>query len=175
MAIPHPPDQPRPEPCELIPAEQDLFAAPGVARVRIMGINALGVLHRRQGDLVSLLARGGALDVLLLDPRSAAFSRRRDSKETRSGRVTNRPPREMGVSMAILRNILNILLHEHRLDLDTLAQHYRVRLHDQTPTAARSGGRTIWAGCSALSSVTPTAEPSSSAAISIPTRRPGTW
>lgn len=134
--MPHPPDQLGLESCELIPAEQDLLAAPGVARVRIMGINALGILHRCQGDLVALLARGGALDVLLLDRRSAAFSRRRDSEEKRSGRVSNRLLREMEASMAILRDILNILLNEHGFDLDTLAQRYRVRLYDQMPTAA---------------------------------------
>jgi len=51
-------------------AEQELLGRPGIERVRILGINALGILHRHAADLTEILRGGGTLEVLLLDPES---------------------------------------------------------------------------------------------------------
>ena len=111
-------------------AEQDLFWQPDVRRVRIMGINALGLLHRHASDLLAVLLNGGAVQVLLVDPQSAEFRRRRDAEEKRRGRVSNRLQTEMEASIAILRDILNLLLHEHDRDIGTLADQFQTRLYD---------------------------------------------
>ncbi len=70
---------------EEVEAERELFQRP-LQRLRIMGINALGVLHRHRADLLAILRQGGSVDVLLLDPNGEAFRKQRDSEEKRNGR-----------------------------------------------------------------------------------------
>ncbi len=129
-----PPDDAGERPVDILKAEQELFARRDVWRVRIMGINALGILHRHQGELLAILQGGGSVDVLLLDHHSDAFRERRDTEEMRHGRVANRLLKEMEASMAILRDILNILLHEYKRDIGALGQRFQVRFCDRTPT-----------------------------------------
>ena len=58
---------------DTVEAEQFLFDLPGVLHVNILGINALGLVHGHQGELMAILRRGGSVDVLLLDPETEAF------------------------------------------------------------------------------------------------------
>ena len=46
-------------------AEQFLFDLPGVRHVNIFGINALGLVHGHQGELMAILRRSGSVDVFL--------------------------------------------------------------------------------------------------------------
>ncbi|MFQ6018619.1 MAG: hypothetical protein ACE5KF_10530 [Kiloniellaceae bacterium] len=115
---------------DTIQAEQELFAGPEVFRVRILGINALGILHRHAADLITVLRTGGTVDVLLLDPQSAQFRKRRDAEEKRKGKVSNRLLTEMEASIAILRDVLNRMLHEYEYDIETLKDRFQIRLYD---------------------------------------------
>ena len=112
-------------------AEQELFGQTDIWRVRIWGINALGLLHRRSADLITILRNGGMVEVLLLDPESAEFRKRRDAEEKRKGKVSNRLLTEMEASIAILRDVLNLMLHEHEHDIDTLKNQFQIRLSDR--------------------------------------------
>ena len=111
-------------------AEQELFGQPRIWRLRILGVNALGLLHRHAADLITVLRAGGRVDVLLLDPESAEFRKRRDAEEKRKGMVSNRLVTEMEASIAILRDVLNVMLHEHEYDIETLANRFQIRLYD---------------------------------------------
>ena len=102
-----------------------------IRRVRILGINALGLLHRHAADLVGILRRGGTVDVLLLDPESDQFRERRDAEEKRGGKVSNRILAEMEASIAILRDILNQMLHGHAYDIASLRDRFRIRLYER--------------------------------------------
>ncbi len=64
---------------DTVEAERELFQKVGLQRLRIMGINALGILHRHRADLLAILRQGGSVDVLLLDPNGEAFCKQRDS------------------------------------------------------------------------------------------------
>ena len=116
---------------DTVEAERELFQKVGLKRIRIMGINALGVLHRHRADLLAILRRGGSVDVLLLDPNGEAFRKQRDSEEKRNGRVSNRLLKEMEASLAILRDILLILLDESEEDIEAIGQRFRIRLYDR--------------------------------------------
>lgn len=102
-----------------------------IRRVRILGINALGLLHRHSSDLVAVLRRGGTVDVLLLDPESDQFRARRDAEEKRGGKISNRILAEMEASIAILRDILNQMLHGHAYDIASLRDRFRIRLYER--------------------------------------------
>ena len=114
---------------DTIEAERELFHRSDIWRVRILGINALGLLHRHASELIGVLKNGGTVEVLLLDPETAEFRKRRDAEEKRGGMVSNRLEAEMGASNAILRDILNRLLHEFGHDIETLGERFRFRLH----------------------------------------------
>ena len=116
---------------DTVEAERELFQQVGLQRVCIMGINALGVLHRHRADLLAILRQGGSVDVLLLDPNGEAFREQRDSEEKRGGRVSNRLLKEMEASLAILRDILHILLDESEEDIKAIGQRFRIRLYDR--------------------------------------------
>ena len=116
---------------DTVEAERELFQQVGLQRLRIMGINALGVLHRHRADLLAILRQGGTVDVLLLDPNGEAFREQRDSEEKRNGRVSNRLLKEMEASLAILRDILHILLYESEEDIEAIGQRFRIRLYDR--------------------------------------------
>ena len=116
---------------DTVEAERELFQKVGLKRLRIMGINAIGVLHRHRADLLAILRQGGSVDVLLLDPNGEAFCKQRDSEEKRNGRVSNRLLKEMEASLAILRDILHILLDESDEDIEAIGQRFRVRLYDR--------------------------------------------
>ena len=131
---------------DTIEAERGLFRHSGIWRVRILGINALGLLHRHASDLIEVLRNGGTVEVLLLDPETAKFRKRRDAEEKRGGMVSDRLEAEMGASTAMLRDILNLLLHEHGHDIETLEERFRIRLHggkSKTPLlfVETTGGR----------------------------------
>lgn len=112
-------------------AEQELLGRPGIERVRILGINALGILHRHAADLTEILRGGGILEVLLLDPESDEFRQCRDRQEKSKGKVSNRIAAEMEASIATLRDILNHLLHRHNVDAEDLAARFNIRFHDR--------------------------------------------
>ncbi len=113
-----------------VEAEREIFQQIGLRRVRIMGINALGVLHRHRANLLAILRQGGSVDVLLLDSNGKAFRRQRALEEKRNGRVSNRLLKEMETSLAILRDILHILLDESEQDIEAIGQRFRIRLYD---------------------------------------------
>ncbi len=115
---------------DTLQAEQELFGQLGVFRVRILGINALGLLHRHAADLIMVLRTGGTVQVLLLDPESAQFRKRRDAEEKRKGKISNRLLMEMEASIAILRDILNRMLHEYEYDIEILTNRFQIRLYD---------------------------------------------
>lgn len=112
-------------------AEQFLFDLPCVRHVNIFGINALGLVHGHQGELMAILRRSGSVDVLLLDPETEAFRDQCDREENRNGRIANRLLKKMEAAEAILRDILNTLLHEQDGGLSELSR--RFRLHDHRP------------------------------------------
>ena len=116
---------------DTVEAERELFQQAGLQRLRIMGINALGVLHRHRAGLLAILRQGGSVDVLLLDPNGEAFRKQRDSEEKRNGRVSNRLLKEMEASLAILRDILHILLDRSEADIEEIGQRFRIRLYDR--------------------------------------------
>ena len=115
---------------DTVEAEREIFQQIGLRRLRIMGVNALGVLHRHRLDLLAILRQGGSVDVLLLDPNGKAFPRRPDLEAKRDGRVPNRLLKEMEASLAILRDILHILLDESEEDIAAIGQRFRIRLYD---------------------------------------------
>lgn len=112
-------------------AEEELLGRPGIERVRILGINALGILHRHAADLTEILRGGGTLEVLLLDPESEEFRQRRDREEKNAGKVSNRIAAEMEASIATLRDILNHLLHRYNVDIGDLSARFSIRFHDR--------------------------------------------
>lgn len=114
-----------------VQAEREALHQDDIRRVSILGINALGLLHRHAADLVAILRRGGTVDVLLLDPESTQFRERRDAEEKRGGKVSNRILAEMEASIAILRDILNQMLHGHAFDIASLRDRFRIRLYAQ--------------------------------------------
>lgn len=62
----------------------------GITRVRILGINGLGVLHKYRRDLAGALRRKGTIvEILLLNPDSEAFLARSELEETAPGESTN--------------------------------------------------------------------------------------
>ena len=113
-----------------IEAESDLFALPDIRRVRILGVNALGILHAYGERLLAILQNEGIVEVLLLSLRSAEFIRRRDQEEIWNGRISNRLEAEMEASKAILRDNLNMLLQQHEHDIETLEKRFQIRLYD---------------------------------------------
>lgn len=114
-----------------VQAEQEALRQDDIRRVRILGINALGLLHRHSADLVALLRRGGTVEVLLLDPESDQFRKRRDAEEKRGGKISNRILAEMEASIAILRDILNQMLHGHAYDIASLRDRFRICLYER--------------------------------------------
>ena len=104
--------------------------------MNIFGINALGLVHSHQGELTAILRRGGSVDVLLLDPETEAFRDQCDREENRNGRIANRLLKEMEAAEAILRDILNALLHEQDGSLSELSRRFRLRLYDHRPEMA---------------------------------------
>ena len=112
-----------------IEVELELFAQPDIWRVRILGINALGLLHAHEARLLSILRNGGTVEVLLLNPESAEFRKRRNLEEKRKGRVSNRLLAEMEASVAILQDMLNLLLNQHEHDIETLKDRFQVRYY----------------------------------------------
>ncbi len=115
-------------------AEQELLGQPDIERVRILGINALGILHRHAVDLTEILRGGGTLEVLLLNPESDEFRRCRDRQEKSGGKVSNRIAAEMEASVATLRDIFNHLLHKYNVDVEDLAARFSIRFHDRRIT-----------------------------------------
>jgi hypothetical protein len=117
-------------------AEQFLFDLPGVQHVNIFGINALGLVHGHQGELMAILRRSGSIDILLLDPETEAFRDQCDREENHNGRIANRLLKEMEATEAILRDILNALIPDQDGGLSELSRRFRLRLHDHRPKMA---------------------------------------
>ena len=97
-----------------------------ITRVRILGINALGVLHKYRRDLVGVLLREQAVvQILLLNPDSGIFLDRRNLEETapqqstarHSQFVSGRIRAEWEASRAVLRDIVNQLVNQHSKDI----------------------------------------------------------
>lgn len=83
-----------------------VFAEAGIRRIRMLGVNSLGVLHKYRKDLGELLVGQHPihLEVLLLDPRSPAFETRRDCEES-GATIPNRMYKEWETALAILSDI----------------------------------------------------------------------
>ena len=115
---------------DAIEAERELFDAADIRSVRILGINALGIIHRHAADLLAVVAGGGTVQILMLDPESDEFRKHRDAQEKQGGKVSDRLLSELETSIAILRDILNHLLHANGLDMNALAERFQIRLFD---------------------------------------------
>ena len=122
---------------------QFLLATPKVERVRILGINALGLLHEHRSNLVRIIdpKEGGSVEILLLkgallaQDASQAFQARVAEEEGkikgREGRIANRIQAEWEASIAILADILNRLLEKH--EMTDLQQRFQIRFHKEYP------------------------------------------
>lgn len=123
---------------------QFLLGQPRVHRVRILGINALAVLHRHRADLQRIISEGGYVDLLLLKGKLAglegkikdaeaceAFQSRVNGEEGKSGRIANRIQSELDASIAILRDIVHQLLKNG--NLEDIQNKLRIRFHNENP------------------------------------------
>ncbi|MDP6804701.1 MAG: hypothetical protein QF902_05130 [Rhodospirillales bacterium] len=119
-----------------IEAERELFDATDIRSVRILGINALGIIHRHAADLLAVVAGGGTVQILMLNPESGEFRKHRDAQENRGGKVSDRLLSELEASMAILRDIFNHLIHAYGFDVDSLAERFQIRLSDDRADTA---------------------------------------
>lgn len=121
-----------------------LLSQPRVHRVRILGINALAVLHGHRADLQRIISEGGYVDVLLLKGKlpglegkikdaeaCEAFQCRVNDEEGTSGRVANRIQTELDASIAILRDIVHQLLNNG--NLEDIQNKLRIRFHKEDP------------------------------------------
>lgn len=121
-----------------------LLSQPRVHRVRILGINALAVLHGHRSDLQRIIRDRGHVDVLLLKGKlpglegkikdaeaCEAFQSRVNGEEGKSGRVANRIQSELDASIAILRDIVHQLLMTHTLT--DIQNRLRIRFHNEDP------------------------------------------
>lgn len=115
---------PRLQPSRL---HQIVFAEAGIKRIRMLGINSLGVLHKYRKDLEELMVGQFRLEVLLLDPRSPAFETRRDGEES-GDTISNRMYEEWETALAILSEIASYsrksIGYEEKLE---------IRIHAQKP------------------------------------------
>ena len=121
-----------------------LLGQPEVHIVRILGINALAVLHGHRADLQRIISEGGYVDVLLLKGKlpglagkvedaeaCEAFQSRVNGEEGKSGRVANRIQSELDASIAILRDIVHQLLMTHTLE--DIQNKLKIRFHKEHP------------------------------------------
>lgn len=113
-----------------------------ITRVRILGLNGLGVLHKYRRDFVELLRRGDTrVEILLLDPDSDAFLDRRNLEESapkksttgHSQFVSGRILDEWKASVAVLRDIVNQLVNQHSMDINELSALLQIKKHRQEP------------------------------------------
>jgi len=113
-----------------------------ITRVRILGLNALGVLHKYRRDFVELLRRKDTrVEILLLDPDSDAFLDRRNLEETapqepttgQSQFVSGRILDEWKASLAVLRDIVNQLVNQHSMDIKELSKRLKIKKHSLKP------------------------------------------
>ena len=113
-----------------------------ITRVRILGINALGVLHKYRRDLVGVLLREQAVvQILLLNPDSDIFLDRRNLEETapqqstarHSQFVSGRIRAEWEASRAVLRDIVNQLVNQHSKDIKELSARLQIKKHRYEP------------------------------------------
>lgn len=87
----------------------------GIERIRMLGINSLGVLHKYREHLIELLTRKRSIiriQVLILDPRSDAFKSRSSFEECGTEipkdckkKIPNRLYEEWEATLAILSDI----------------------------------------------------------------------
>lgn len=124
------------------PVHQFLLATPKVERVRILGVNALGVLHAHRSNLVRIIDKEeGFVEILLLkgallaQDASQAFQARVAEEEGkikgREGRIANRIQAEWEASIAILAEILNRLLEKH--EMTDLQKRFQIKFHKEYP------------------------------------------
>ena len=113
-----------------------------IIRVRILGLNGLGVLHKYRRDLTKVLRRKGTIvEILLLDPDSEPFLARSDREETAPQQSTNGQPQftsgriraEWEASKAVLRDVVNQLVHEHSIDIGELSARLKIKKHQSPP------------------------------------------
>lgn len=123
---------------------QFLLAAPKVERVRILGINALGVLHTHRLNLERIIDKDedkGFVQILLLkgalpgQDASQAFQARVAEEEGkidgREGRIANRIQAEWEASIAILADIFNRLRKKHKMTY--LQKRFQIKFHKEYP------------------------------------------
>ncbi len=115
-----------------------------ISRVRILGLNGLSVLHKYREDLTNMIRNGDTVvEILLLDPSSKAFLNRRNLEETAPKESTHGEPQfvsgriraEWEASRAILRDIVNQLLHDERsMSVEEISARLKIKIHSKEPT-----------------------------------------
>lgn len=76
-------------------------------KICILGINALGPLHRNRENFINFLKNKGNLQILLLDPESDEFKNRVNFEEYHNGKICHRLIAEYNASLAICKDIYN--------------------------------------------------------------------
>lgn len=119
-----------------------------IREVRILGLNALSVLHSHRETLQRILLKNSSatLQVLLADPKDPHFVRKVgweegvelerekvDGVEIPKGKVSGRIEHEWKASVAILRDIFNQLHNKHGLSNHSLRQRFEVRFYRGNP------------------------------------------
>lgn len=108
----------------------------GIREVRLLGMNSLSVLQKYRRDLINLLRQENfRIKILLINPESEEFKKRRDLEEEVNNRVADRILYEWKASIAILRDIVNQLVNKFAkpIDLDQLADRLEIRIHNEKP------------------------------------------
>ncbi len=117
-----------------------------ITRVRIFGLNGLGVFHKYRRDIIKMIYKKKTIvEILLLYPESEAFIARSNLEEAApkksktpisppiSQRVSGRIRAEWEASRAILRDIVNQLVNQHSMDIKKLSSRLKIRMHQQKP------------------------------------------
>lgn len=92
------------DPSVLIKKQKNLIAS-AEHDIWICGINALGVFHESFEDIISFMASGGNLRVLLLNPDSEAFEQREEREEGTGRNKSGRLRAEYMTSVAYCKDI----------------------------------------------------------------------
>ena len=109
---------------------QRFLLGPAKARkVWILGINATGLLHGYRAQLKRIIANGGHVKILLLNPMSETFADREQfERSKKSGRLL----KEWATSKAIIDDIINQLRVNNYTPRE-LESRLKIRLHSECP------------------------------------------
>ena len=105
-----------------------------VCEIRLLGINATGILHAYRGRIAKTLMNGGSVQILLWDRWSDEFLRRARKEETFGDRDRSfRMSTEWNASIAILNDIKNQVLGNsssatgNQIDTSGLESRFQIR------------------------------------------------